>query len=412
MAKTYYFKDEEEANRYFDNERKMKENSQKWHETDDPDERAMLHFQNQVMSGENDLIDGGNRVYDENTGTWSADYGNKAQNNNVQWVNEQNNKYVSPYNEQIDALYDEIVNQKGFSYNPENDASYKAYENMYRREGDRASKSTLADISTAQGGISSYAASAAQQASNAYAQALTDKIPELEALAYQKYSADRNDRYNQLNSLMALDNVQYGRYIDDRNFNYQLDRDKIADDRYNTEYARSIFERDRAYDRDVFESDRAFDQDVFESNRNYDRGVYEFDTSMDVKKSESAAERAVQSQQLSQQAYNDKFNQLMSLADAGVISYAQAMEMLDISVPQISSSSGGSSGGSGGSSKKTTKKTTTKNKTEQSEEDGVDTGVKESVENIVKAYEKGTMTQHEAEARLSSIEMEEWLKSR
>ena len=65
MARTLYFKDDEESERYFENERKMKENSQKWHETDDPDEKARLHFQNQVMSGENDLMDGGNRTFDD-----------------------------------------------------------------------------------------------------------------------------------------------------------------------------------------------------------------------------------------------------------------------------------------------------------------------------------------------------------
>ena len=235
MAKTYYFKDEEEERKYFDNKREMEENSRKWHETDDPDEKANLHFRNQVLSGEQDLFDGGNRTFDENTGEWNVDYGNKSQ-NNLPWKNEQDDKYEFSRNDDIDALYDEIVNQKAFSYDPELDPSYKAYENMYRREGDRASKSTLADISTAQGGVSSYAASAAQQAANAYAQGLTDKIPELEALAYQKYSADRNDKYNQLNSLMALDNLEYGRYIDDRNFDYQIDRDKVSDKRYEEEW--------------------------------------------------------------------------------------------------------------------------------------------------------------------------------
>ncbi len=222
MARTLYFKDDEESERYFENERKMKENSQKWHETNDTDEKARLHFQNQVISGENDLIDGGNRTFDDESGVWNVDYGTKAQ-SNTPWKSEQNNKYASPYNDEIDALYDEIVNQKAFSYNPDTDPSYKAYEDMYRREGDRASKSTLADISTAQGGVSSYAASAAQQASNAYAKALTDKIPELEALAYQKYSADRNDKYSQLDYLMALDNVEYGRYNDEWNKDFTID---------------------------------------------------------------------------------------------------------------------------------------------------------------------------------------------
>ena len=44
--------------------------------------------ENQVMSGEYDLLDGGNRTFDENTGEWNVDYGNKVE-GNVQWKNEQ-----------------------------------------------------------------------------------------------------------------------------------------------------------------------------------------------------------------------------------------------------------------------------------------------------------------------------------
>lgn len=405
MARTYYFKDDEESKRYFDNERKMKENSQKWHETDDPDEKARLHFQNQVMSGENDLLDGGNRTFDDESGVWSVDYGTKAQ-SSVPWKDEKNNKFVSPYNDEIDALYDEIVNQKPFSYNPDTDPSYKAYENMYRREGDRASKSTLADIATAQGGVSSYAASAAQQAANAYAKGLTDKIPELEALAYQKFSADRNDKYNQLNSLMALDNNQYGRFIDERNFDYQIERDTKND-----EYSQLLLDNENFWKQKYFDNDNYWngvnqenwqltrEDNNYRENINEWYGAYDMVTNMinnGIDPSDEMLRRAGLTR-------NDveamKYYNMFGMYKNGGIS------------------SNGYSGGTDGKQSTQKKSTAKKSKTqyvepEEEEVDEIDADVDKKVESIVNAYEKGTMTRHEAEVRLGSIEMSEWLKSR
>ena len=70
---------------------------------------------------------------------------------------------------------------------------YSQYRKAYIREGDRAAEDALGAAAAASGGLpSSYAQTAASQAGNYYAAQLTDKIPELQQLAYQKYLNDYN----------------------------------------------------------------------------------------------------------------------------------------------------------------------------------------------------------------------------
>lgn len=92
-----------------------------------------------------------------------------------------------------------------FSYNPETDLVYQAYQKQYSREGDRATQNALASASAATGGIpSSYATVAATQAGDYYASQISDKIPELYNDAYNRYlnelsqwNTDRSFAYNQ-----------------------------------------------------------------------------------------------------------------------------------------------------------------------------------------------------------------------
>ena len=256
---------------------KMKEqmriNSEDWFNAD-PERQKGLHRNNEFLAAEIDKITGGKSTFDPNTGKWSTAFSDSGGNWSADGAPTQ--KTYTPINQdKIDALQSEITNSK-FSYSPSNDPSYKAYENAYRREGDRAVKSTLADVATAQGGVSSYAGSAAQQEANYYAQQLTDKIPALEALAYEKYSADLNNKYNMLNYLENQQNNDYNRFINDRNyelaqdqyrwqqdtynreFEYGQQRDKIADEQFNrqqsfNEYAASV-DMNRRSQQDAYSS--------------------------------------------------------------------------------------------------------------------------------------------------------------
>lgn len=139
--------------------------------------------------------------------------------------------FKSAYSEQIAALVQKAQdNTANFKYDPMTDVSYQALAKEYARLGDRANENTLANQAALTGGrASTYAVSAAAQAQNQYNQALTDKIPELERLAYDRFNADRNYGLNLLGTMKSLDDSSYSRFTDQRNFNYQQGRDNVAD---------------------------------------------------------------------------------------------------------------------------------------------------------------------------------------
>lgn len=167
--------------------------------------------------------------------------------------------YNSAYADTITELVGKVSNGEKFNYNPLTDQAYQAYASQYNRLGNEARQNTLNDVAINTGGLaSSYASTAASQAQNVYNQALTDKIPELEALAYEKYSNDRNYNLNALSSLQALEdssyskyadnrdyrrgkyeydqNFDFNQYTDERNFAYQQDRDKVSDSQFDKTY--------------------------------------------------------------------------------------------------------------------------------------------------------------------------------
>lgn len=167
--------------------------------------------------------------------------------------------YNSAYGDTIADLVGKVSAGEKFDYNPLTDAAYQSYASQYNRLGKEARQNTLADVSINTGGLtSSYATAAAAQAQNQYNQALTDKIPELEALAYEKYSNERNYNLNALGALQALEdsyyskwsdnrnyqrskfeydqNFDYQNYIDDRDFTYQQSRDQVADAQWDKSY--------------------------------------------------------------------------------------------------------------------------------------------------------------------------------
>lgn len=163
---------------------------------------------------------------------------------------------VDEYQGLIDKLTDKYLNRPAFSYDAESDPLYQMYKEQYTAAGKQAMEDTLGSVSARTGGLaSSYATSAAQQANNAYMDALAAKIPELQQLAYQMYQNEGATLESQINMLMALQsgdwdryqaelaqwnadkNFAYNQYADDRAYNYQIGRDTISDQRYEDELA-------------------------------------------------------------------------------------------------------------------------------------------------------------------------------
>ena len=146
--------------------------------------------------------------------------------------------YKSRYQARIDALTDAILNREAFAYDKEQDPLYHQYRDSYTRGGQRGMQDTLAQVSARTGGMaSSYAETAAQQTYNNFMAELADKVPELQQLAYGQYmdniAMDRAD----LQMLMGLDDTAYGRWSDDRNFDYGAYRDSVGDSQWAQQFA-------------------------------------------------------------------------------------------------------------------------------------------------------------------------------
>lgn len=131
--------------------------------------------------------------------------------------------YESRYGETIQDLIAGILERPDFSYDPATDPLYQNYRKQYTREGQRATEDALGAAAAASGGIpSSYASTAAGQAGNYYAAQLTDKIPELYELAYNKYLNDYNMQLSDLGVVQGQDQTDYDRYLNDRSLDYNV----------------------------------------------------------------------------------------------------------------------------------------------------------------------------------------------
>lgn len=165
-------------------------------------------------------------------------------------------EYLSRWDDALTALAGQLMSRPAFSYDYTQDPLYQQYREVYTREGDRAMRDTLGQVSARTGGLaSSYAASAASQANNYYMAQLSDVIPQLEQLAYQRYLGQGEALMDQLQAVQALEAGDYAKYqdalgqwntdrafaynawSDGRDFSYAAGRDQLSDDRYARELA-------------------------------------------------------------------------------------------------------------------------------------------------------------------------------
>lgn len=152
-------------------------------------------------------------------------------------------------------------------------------------------RDTMGNAASLTGGYgNSYAVTAGQQAYNSYMSKLSDKIPELEQRAYERYKDDEESAYKRLNTLIGLEKSDYGRYrdsVDDyntnRNFEYNKSKDALAQRNLQAQFERDNYENDRDYNRRVYENDRDYNRRVSENDRDYAQKVYDSDRNYQIK---------------------------------------------------------------------------------------------------------------------------------
>lgn len=243
--------------------------------------------------------------------------------------------YNSQYGSQIDNLLNQILNKPDFSYDAESDPLYQQYKDKYNREGDRAMQNSMSEASNLTGGrMNSYAMTAGQQAQDYYNTKLTDKIPELQQLAYGMYNDKYNQMSNNLGLLQSQDQMAYGRWQDsynrwdsDRNFNYNAWMNNANMDYNQYRDSMSDYYNDRDYNRqeilDKYNVGYAGERDTI----NDDRYTQEW-------------QNTLSQQQQAQNNWLAEFN------------YKKQQDAIDNAYRASSRSSGGKSSSSGSSSEK------------------------------------------------------------
>ena len=267
----------------------MNANSQAWWDADE-DMQKHLHEQNVYLAG----LLGDGVTFDETTGYWSGEADKPIKQPQPQQPqlqeqpqHEQLPTYDSNYSSQIDALLKAILNREEFSYDHTTDPSYLAYEQQYKRLGDRAREDTLGDVAGLTGGYaSSWATSAASQAQNDYNQQLSNVIPSLREAAYNRYMDEYNKDVTNLGLVAGLDDTYYGRFRDTvadskwaQEFDYNAYRDTVKDNQWQQEFDASNdrWNKDYELSKDQFNWNKIVDS----LNMNAQEKTTEFNQMMD-----------------------------------------------------------------------------------------------------------------------------------
>lgn len=186
--------------------------------------------------------------------------------------------YQSEWQTQLNDTINKILNREKFSYDLNGDALYQQYKDQYTTQGKMAMMDTMGQAQAMTGGYgNSYAQTAGQQTYQNYLMQLNDKVPELYQLALDKYSREGQELYNQYSLLgtqeeqdynryqdtlsnwqKELDRLQnqynaerefdYGKFADDRNYQYQVGRDQVADEQWQKEFEEAKRQYDQNYE--------------------------------------------------------------------------------------------------------------------------------------------------------------------
>ena len=152
--------------------------------------------------------------------------------------------YSSLWEQQLQQQMNAILNREDFSYHPEGDELYRNYAALYTRQGEQAMRDSYGIAAAMTGGYgSSYAQSAAQQAYNGQLQQLQAHIPELYALALERYKAEGAAMAEKLALTQQQEEKSYGRYQanlqgwrDEQQRLYSAYRDQLSDAHAQREY--------------------------------------------------------------------------------------------------------------------------------------------------------------------------------
>ena len=145
--------------------------------------------------------------------------------------------YTNPYAGQIQELYEGITSREPFQYDVDEDAMYAALRDQYITGGQMAMMDTMGQAAQLTGGYgNSYAQGVGQQAYQGYLQGLNEQLPDLYNMALNNYIQTGDAMLQQYGMLQDMAADDYGKFIDDRNFQYQQEQDQAAADRWQQDF--------------------------------------------------------------------------------------------------------------------------------------------------------------------------------
>ena len=134
--------------------------------------------------------------------------------------------YVSPYQQQLDDIYQKITTRQPFKYNLNGDMLYQNAKEQYQQLGKQAMVDTIGQATQLTGGYgNSYAQNAGNQAYQQYLLKLNEQIPDYYRLAMERYNMEGDQLNNQYSLARDRESENYNRYRDtvsDYNNNLQL----------------------------------------------------------------------------------------------------------------------------------------------------------------------------------------------
>ncbi|MBE5774322.1 MAG: hypothetical protein E7337_10360 [Clostridiales bacterium] len=180
--------------------------------------------------------------------------------------------YKNTYKQQLDDLYDQVINREKFSYDLAGDSLYRQYRDQYMNLGRQAMMDTAAQAASLTGGYgNSYAATAGNQAYQAYVQQLNNVAPQLYQLALGRYESEGAALKDKLDTALSLESADYSRWQDEYS-RWQGERDFANADywnKYGADYGEYADELDfwtgmADMENDQFNRDRdlAYDQAI------------------------------------------------------------------------------------------------------------------------------------------------------
>lgn len=183
-------------------------------------------------------------------------------------------EYTSSYAQELEELYDQIMNRPDFSYDLANDPLYQQYRQQYQRQGRLAMADTMGQAAALTGGYgSSYSQAAGQQSYHQYLAQLAEVTPQLYGQALDRYTRQGEALQAQYDRLLGLEERDYQRYA--QAYSQWLSEYGLAQDRY---------ESSRAQDYQAFldllnywqqEAQRQQAQENWQAEMDFDREKWE-----------------------------------------------------------------------------------------------------------------------------------------